>query len=98
MKDGGNVLLLDEPTNDLDINTLRMLEDALLNFSGCALVISHDRFFLDRICTHLLVFEGEGVSRWFDGNYQAYDEWRAKEFGTRLFENRPAASRKLVRT
>ena len=97
LKDGGNVLLLDEPTNDLDINTLRMLEDALLNFSGCALVISHDRFFLDRICTHLLVFEGEGVIRWFDGNYQAYEEWREKEFGTRLFENRRARYRKLVR-
>ncbi len=98
LKEGGNVLLLDEPTNDLDINTLRMLEEALQNFSGCALVISHDRFFLDRICTHMLVFEGEGVIRWFDGNYQAYEDWRVKEFGSRLFENRRARYRKLVRT
>ncbi len=97
LKDGGNVLLLDEPTNDLDINTLRLLEEALLNFSGCALVISHDRFFLDRICTHLLVFEGGGTIRWFDGNYQAYEEWREKELGSRLFENRRARYRKLVR-
>ena len=97
LKEGGNVLLLDEPTNDLDINTLRMLEEALQNFSGCVLVISHDRFFLDRICTHLLVFEGEGVIRWFDGNYRAYEEWRVKEFGSRLFENRRARYRKLIR-
>ena len=97
LKEGGNVLLLDEPTNDLDVNTLRLLEEALLDFSGCALVISHDRFFLDRICTHLLVFEGDGQVRWFQGNYQEYEEWRLNELGTRLFENRRARYRKIVK-
>lgn len=97
LKDGGNVLLLDEPTNDLDVNTLRLLEEALLNFSGCVLVISHDRFFLDRICTHLLVFEGEGQVRWFPGNYSEYEEWRLRELGSRLFENRRARYRKVVK-
>jgi ATPase subunit of ABC transporter with duplicated ATPase domains len=97
LKEGGNVLLLDEPTNDLDVNTLRMLEEAIQQFSGCALVISHDRFFLDRIATHLLVFEGEGVVRWFTGNYQDYEAWRVKEFGTKLFENRRHRYRKIVK-
>lgn len=97
LKAGGNVLLLDEPTNDLDVNTLRMLEEAILDFSGCVLVISHDRFFLDRICTHLLVFEGEGKVRWFEGNFSAYEEWRVKELGDRLFENRRNRYRTLVR-
>jgi ATP-binding cassette ChvD family protein len=97
LKDGGNVLLLDEPTNDLDVNTLRLLEEALLNFRGCALIISHDRFFLDRVCTHLLVFEGEGQVRWFPGNYQEYEEWRLRELGSRLFENRRARYRRLTR-
>jgi ATP-binding cassette ChvD family protein len=97
LKEEGNVLLLDEPTNDLDVNTLRLLEDAILNFSGCVMVISHDRFFLDRICTHLLVFEGEGVVRWFEGNYQEYEAWRIKELGSRLFENRRQRYRKLTR-
>ena len=97
LKDGGNLLLLDEPTNDLDVNTLRLLEEGLLAFSGCALVISHDRFFLDRVCTHLLVFEGEGKVRWFEGNYQEYEAWRLKELGDRLFENRRARYRRLTR-
>lgn len=97
LKEGGNTLLLDEPTNDLDVNTLRLLEEALLAFTGCALVISHDRFFLDRICTHLLVFEGEGQVRFFQGNYRAYEEWRVETLGGRLFENRRARYRKLVR-
>ncbi len=88
LKTGGNVLLLDEPTNDLDVNTLRMLEEALLGFPGCAMVVSHDRFFLDRICTHLLVFEGDGQVRWFTGNYREYEEWRAKELGGDVFANR----------
>ncbi|MFZ1685410.1 MAG: energy-dependent translational throttle protein EttA [Candidatus Zixiibacteriota bacterium] len=88
LKSGGNVVLLDEPTNDLDVNTLRLLEEAINDFSGCALIISHDRFFLNRVCTHVLVFEGEGFVRWFEGNYQEYEEWRAKELGTGLFENR----------
>jgi len=97
LKVGGNVILLDEPTNDLDVNTLRMLEEAILNFSGCVLVISHDRFFLDRICTNLLVFEGDGKIRWFDGNFQEYEKWRVKEMGIGLFENRRNRYRKLVR-
>jgi ATP-binding cassette ChvD family protein len=74
LKSGGNVLLLDEPTNDLDIETLRALEDALLNFPGCAVVISHDRWFLDRIATHILAFEGDSQAVWFEGNYQEYTE------------------------
>ncbi len=88
LKVGGNLLLLDEPTNDLDVNTLRMLEEAILDFSGCVMVISHDRFFLDRICTHLLVFEGEGKVRWYEGNFASYQEWRVKNLGNRMFENR----------
>jgi ATPase subunit of ABC transporter with duplicated ATPase domains len=72
LRAGGNVLLLDEPTNDLDVETLRALEDALLNFPGCAIVISHDRWFLDRIATHILAFEGNSEVIWFEGNYQDY--------------------------
>lgn len=97
LKTGGNLLLLDEPTNDLDVNTLRMLEEAIQGFQGCAMVISHDRFFLDRICTHLLVFEGEGRVRWFTGNFRDYEEWRKKELGSGLFENRRSRYRKLVK-
>ncbi len=70
---GGNVLLLDEPTNDLDVDTLRALEDALVDFAGCAVVISHDRWFLDRIATHILAFEGDSHVEWFEGNYQDYE-------------------------
>ncbi len=95
LKEGGNLLMLDEPTNDLDVNTLRLLEEALLNFTGCAMVISHDRFFLDRVCTHLLVFEGEGQVRWFEGNYQEYEAWRVENVGSKLFENRRARYRKF---
>jgi ATPase subunit of ABC transporter with duplicated ATPase domains len=72
LKQGGNLLLLDEPTNDLDVDTLRALEDALIRFAGCAVVISHDRWFLDRIATHILAFEGESEVRWFEGKYQDY--------------------------
>jgi ATPase subunit of ABC transporter with duplicated ATPase domains len=72
LKSGGNLLLLDEPTNDLDVDTLRALEDALLAFAGCAVVISHDRWFLDRIATHILAFEGDSEAFWFEGNYQEY--------------------------
>ena len=82
LKSGGNVLLLDEPTNDLDVDTLRALEEALLDFAGCVCVISHDRWFLDRIATHLLVFEGDSRVRWFEGNYQSYAESMRKEHGT----------------
>ena len=74
LRTGGNLLLLDEPTNDLDVNTMRVLEDALCAFPGCAMVISHDRFFLNRICTHLLIFEGHGKVTWFEGNYESFEE------------------------
>ncbi|MDR1536134.1 MAG: energy-dependent translational throttle protein EttA [Planctomycetota bacterium] len=74
LRAGGNLLLLDEPTNDLDVNTMRVLENALINFPACAMVISHDRFFLDRICTHLLIFAGGGEIKWFNGNFQSYEE------------------------
>jgi len=97
LKVGGNVLLLDEPTNDLDVNTLRLLEEAIQDFSGCVMVISHDRFFLDRVCTHLLVFEGEAKVRWFEGNFSAYEDWRSKELGEKLFENRRNRYRTIVK-
>ena len=82
LKKGGNLLLLDEPTNDLDVDTLRVLEEALGEFAGCALVVSHDRWFLDRIATHILAFEGDGKVRWFEGNFQAYEERRKEELGS----------------
>jgi len=81
LKRGGNLLLLDEPTNDLDVDTLRALEEALLNFGGCAVVISHDRWFLDRIATHILAFEGEGKVIWHEGNFQSYEEARKQRLG-----------------
>ncbi|KAF0216309.1 MAG: ABC transporter ATP-binding [Geobacteraceae bacterium] len=81
LKEGGNVILLDEPTNDLDVNTMRALEEALENFAGCAVVISHDRWFLDRIATHILAFEGESTVVWFDGNYTEYEEDRKRRLG-----------------
>ncbi|MEI6495902.1 MAG: energy-dependent translational throttle protein EttA [Actinomycetota bacterium] len=81
LKAGGNVLLLDEPTNDLDVDTLRALETALDNYPGCAVVISHDRWFLDRIATHVLAFEGDSQVRWFEGNFSEYEAWRRKELG-----------------
>jgi energy-dependent translational throttle protein EttA len=81
LKEGANVLLLDEPTNDLDVNTLRALEEALANFAGCAVIISHDRWFLDRVVTHVLAFEGESKVFWFDGNYSEYEEHRKKQLG-----------------
>ena len=95
LRHGGNVLLLDEPTNDLDVTTLRSLENAILEFNGCVLVISHDRFFLDRICTHLLVFEGGSAIRWFEGNFDEYMETRRKELGGRD-ENRRSRHKKLT--
>ncbi len=95
MLKGGNVLLLDEPTNDLDVDTLRALENAILAFNGCVLVISHDRFFLDRICTHLLIFEGEGSLRWFEGNFEEYQAKRREELGGRE-ENRRSKYKKLT--
>ena len=81
LKSGGNVLLLDEPTNDLDVDTLRALEDALIDFAGCAVVISHDRWFLDRIATHILAFEGDSQVVWFEGGYEEYEENRHARLG-----------------
>ena len=94
LKRGGNLLLLDEPTNDLDVNTMRVLEQAILDFPGCAMVISHDRFFLDRICTHLLVFEGDGKIRWFEGNFAAYEEMMKSQDPSR-FGHRRSKYRKI---
>jgi energy-dependent translational throttle protein EttA len=81
LKEEGNVLLLDEPTNDLDVNTLRALEEGLENFAGCAVIISHDRWFLDRVCTHILAFEGDSSVYWFEGGYSEYEENRKKRLG-----------------
>jgi ATPase subunit of ABC transporter with duplicated ATPase domains len=81
LKTEANVLLLDEPTNDIDVNTLRALEEGILNFAGCAVVISHDRWFLDRICTHILAFEGDSQVYWFEGSYSEYEENRKKRLG-----------------
>jgi ATPase subunit of ABC transporter with duplicated ATPase domains len=81
LKRGGNVLLLDEPTNDLDVDTLRALEDALVDFAGCAVIISHDRWFLDRVATHMLAFEDEGRVIWYEGNYQEYEADRRRRLG-----------------
>jgi energy-dependent translational throttle protein EttA len=90
LKTGGNLILLDEPTNDLDISTLRNLEEAILSFAGCIMLISHDRFFLDRICTHLLVFEGDDKIRWFEGNFHDYEKYILNEFGKDKISNRRA--------
>ena len=81
IKQGANVLLLDEPTNDIDVNTLRSLEEALENFAGCAAVISHDRWFLDRICTHILAFEGDSQVYFFEGSFSEYEENKKKRLG-----------------
>jgi ATPase subunit of ABC transporter with duplicated ATPase domains len=81
VKSGGNLLLLDEPTNDLDVDTLRALEDALVGFAGCAVVISHDRWFLNRVATHMLAFEGDSKVAWFEGNYDDYEADRRKRLG-----------------
>ncbi|MFM9086530.1 MAG: energy-dependent translational throttle protein EttA [Acidimicrobiia bacterium] len=97
LKSGGNVLLLDEPTNDLDVDTLRALETALDNFPGCAVVISHDRWFLDRIATHVLAFEGNSQVRWFEGNFQDYEAWRRKELGVDADQPKRLRYKPLVR-
>jgi len=94
---GGNLLMLDEPTNDLDVDTLRALEEALLDFSGCAVIISHDRWFLDRVATHILAFEGNSETMWFEGNYQAYKEDLKKRKGVDADQPHRIAYRKLVR-
>ena len=88
LRSGGNLLLLDEPTNDLDVDTMRVLELAIIDFQGCAMVISHDRFFLDRICTHLLIFEGNGKTQWFQGNFATYEEKIQSENPDRLAHRR----------
>jgi ATP-binding cassette ChvD family protein len=97
LMEGGNLLLLDEPTNDLDVDTLRALEEALLDFAGCAVVISHDRWFLDRIATHILAFEGNSEAMWFEGNYQAYIEDLKKRKGADADQPHRIAYKKLVR-
>jgi ATP-binding cassette ChvD family protein len=97
LKEGANVLLLDEPTNDLDVNTMRALEEALENFAGCALVVSHDRWFLDRIATHILAFEGESKVVWFDGNYSEYEEKKRERLGTEADQPHRIKYRHLTR-
>ncbi|QPH55483.1 energy-dependent translational throttle protein EttA [Pontivivens ytuae] len=97
LKEAGNVLLLDEPTNDLDVETLRALEDALVDFAGCAVVISHDRFFLDRLCTHILAFEGEAHVEWFEGNFEDYEEDKKRRLGPDAVEPKRLKYKKFVR-
>jgi ATPase subunit of ABC transporter with duplicated ATPase domains len=97
LKEGGNVLLLDEPTNDLDVNTLRALEEALENFGGCAVVISHDRWFLDRIATHILAFEGNSQVVWFEGNYSDYEKDRKNRLGAAADQPHRLKYRSLTR-
>jgi ATP-binding cassette ChvD family protein len=97
LRNPGNVLLLDEPTNDLDVDTLRALEEALLRFAGCAVVISHDRWFIDRVATHVLAFEGDSQVRWFEGNYSDYEEWRHKELGAEADQPHRIRYKPLVR-
>src|SRR5687768_14866167 len=98
LRSGGNVLLLDEPTNDLDVDTLRALEDGLLAFPGCAVVISHDRWFLDRVATHVLAFEGESQVRWFEGNFSEYETFRKKELGAAADQPHRIKYKPLVRS
>ncbi|HET8644391.1 MAG TPA: ATP-binding cassette domain-containing protein, partial [Vicinamibacteria bacterium] len=96
LKSGGNLLLLDEPTNDLDVDTLRALEEALVGFAGCAVIISHDRWFLDRIATHILAFEGESQVVWFEGNYQDYEADRHRRLGAEADQPHRIKYRKLA--
>ena len=98
LRTGGNLLLLDEPTNDLDTDTLRALEEALLNFAGCAVVVSHDRWFLDRIATHVLAFEGDSQVRWFEGNFEAYESFRHEQLGDAADRPHRITYKKLVRS
>ncbi len=97
LRSGGNVLLLDEPTNDLDVDTLRALEEALLTFAGCALVVSHDRWFLDRVATHVLAFEGDSRTTWFEGNFEAYEEHRRAVLGPEADRPKRITYKRLVR-
>ena len=98
LKSGANVLLLDEPTNDLDVDTLRALEEALVEYAGCAVVVSHDRWFLDRIATHMLAFEGDSHVEWFEGNYQDYEADRHRRLGTDADQPHRIKYKPLVRT
>jgi ATPase subunit of ABC transporter with duplicated ATPase domains len=97
LKEGANVILLDEPTNDLDVNTMRALEEALENFGGCAVVISHDRWFLDRIATHILAFEGDSKVVWFEGNFSEYEEDKKKRLGAEADRPHRIKYRQLTR-
>ena len=97
LRSGGNVLLLDEPTNDLDVETLRALEDALEDFAGCAVIISHDRFFLDRLCTHILAFEGDAHVEWFEGNFEAYEADKVRRLGPDSIEPKRVKYKKFAR-
>jgi ATPase subunit of ABC transporter with duplicated ATPase domains len=97
LKSGANVLLLDEPTNDLDVNTIRALEEAMENFAGCAVVISHDRWFLDRVATHILAFEGNSEVVWFEGNYQSYEADRKRRLGIEADRPHRIKYRKLTK-
>jgi ATPase subunit of ABC transporter with duplicated ATPase domains len=97
VRSGGNLLLLDEPTNDLDVETLRSLEEALLEFAGCAVVISHDRWFLDRIATHILAFEGDSHVEWFEGNYEQYEADRKRRLGAAADQPQRIKYRPLTR-
>ena len=97
LRTGGNVLLLDEPTNDLDVDTLRALEDAILSFAGCVVVISHDRWFLDRIATHILSFEDEGNVVWHEGNFNDYEEDKHRRLGVAADQPHRMKYKKLVR-
>jgi ATPase subunit of ABC transporter with duplicated ATPase domains len=96
LRRGSNVLLLDEPTNDLDVDTLRALEEAVSNFAGCAVVVSHDRWFLDRLATHILAFEGDGYVHWCEGNFQTYEEQRRERLGVAADEPQRFRYKKLV--
>jgi ATPase subunit of ABC transporter with duplicated ATPase domains len=98
LKSGANVLLLDEPSNDLDVDTLRALEDALMNFPGCVVVITHDRWFLDRIATHILAFEGDSQVVWFEGNYEDYEVDRHRRLGADADQPHRIKYKPLVRT
>jgi ATPase subunit of ABC transporter with duplicated ATPase domains len=97
LKSGGNVLLLDEPTNDLDVETLQALEAAIEDFAGCAIIISHDRFFLDRLCTHILAFEGDAHVEWFEGNFEAYEEDKVRRLGPDALEPKRVKYKRFAR-
>lgn len=97
LKQGGNVLLLDEPTNDLDVETLSALEEALESFAGCAVVISHDRFFLDRLATHILAFEGDSHVEWFEGNFESYEEDKIERLGEEATRPSRTSYKKMTR-